>query len=216
MIPKSLTHSPPISPPSSNELLTQAIDFINQYYKSFESSKIDEHLARVNGIAQEIDVTGSYQLTTEELVFGAKQAWRNAPRCIGRIQWSNLQVFDARKCRTAEDMFQFVCAHLKFASNGGNLRSAITVFPQRTDGQHDFRVWNSQLIRYAGYQMGDDRIIGDPANVEFTEICVQLGWTPKYGSFDVLPLILQANGEDPELFEIPPELILEVEIEHPQ
>ncbi|TSK49641.1 Nitric oxide synthase, inducible [Bagarius yarrelli] len=214
MNPKSLTRSPPVSPPS-NELLIQAIDFINHYYKSFKSSRVDEHLARVNEVAQEIDVNGSYQLTTEELVFGAKQAWRNAPRCIGRIQWSNLQVFDARKCRTTEDMFQFLCAHLKFASNGGNIRSAITVFPQRTDGQHDFRVWNSQLIRYAGYQTGDGRIIGDPANVDFTEICVQLGWTPKYGSFDVLPLILQANGEDPELYEIPAELILEVEIEHP-
>ncbi|GAA6088760.1 nitric oxide synthase, inducible-like, partial [Tachysurus ichikawai] len=92
MNPKSLTRSPPISTTSSNDLLTQAIDFINQYYKSFKSSKIDEHLARVNEVAQEIDVTGTYQLNNEELVFGAKQAWRNAPRCIGRIQWSNLQV----------------------------------------------------------------------------------------------------------------------------
>lgn len=49
-------------------------------------------------------------------------------------------------------------------------RSAITVFPQRTDGQHDFRVWNSQLIRYAGYKMTDGTIIGDPASVDFTEV----------------------------------------------
>ncbi|XP_060753750.1 nitric oxide synthase 2b, inducible [Neoarius graeffei] len=216
MTPKSLIRSSPVSPPSTNELLTQAIDFINQYYKSFKISKIDEHLARVNEVANEIDATGTYQLTPDELAFGAKQAWRNAPRCIGRIQWSNLQMFDARKCRTAKEMFQHLCSHIKFATNGGNIRSAITVFPQRTDGQHDFRVWNSQLVKYAGYQMEDGHVIGDPASVEFTEICVQLGWTPKYGSFDVLPLILQANGEDPELFEIPPELILEVEIEHPQ
>lgn len=38
--------------------------------------------------------------------------------------FSAFQVFDARKCKTAEDMFQFLCAHLKFASNGGNLRYA--------------------------------------------------------------------------------------------
>lgn len=49
-------------------------------------------------------------------------------------------------------------------------RSAITVFPQRTDGKHDFRVWNSQLIRYAGYQMPDGSIVGDPASVEFTQV----------------------------------------------
>ncbi|KAK2831742.1 hypothetical protein Q7C36_016828 [Tachysurus vachellii] len=205
-----------ISPNSSDELLKQATDFINQYYKSFKTAKIDEYLTRVNGVTREIDATGTYQLTTEELTYGAKQAWRNAPRCIGRIQWSNLKVFDARKCSTTKEMFQLLCSHLKFATNGGNIRSAITMFPQRTDGQHDFRIWNSQLIKYAGYQTTDGSVIGDPANVEFTDICIHLGWMPKYGSFDVLPLVLQANGEDPDLFEIPPELLLEVEIEHPK
>lgn len=38
--------------------------------------------------------TSTYQLTETELVFGAKLAWRNATRCIGRIQWSKLQVCD--------------------------------------------------------------------------------------------------------------------------
>lgn len=49
-------------------------------------------------------------------------------------------------------------------------RSAITIFPPRTDGKHDFRVWNNQLIRYAGYKQPDGQILGDPANVEFTEV----------------------------------------------
>lgn len=49
-------------------------------------------------------------------------------------------------------------------------RSVITVFPQRTDGDHDFRVWNGQLIKYAGYQMEDGSVIGDPAGVEFTQV----------------------------------------------
>lgn len=44
------------------------------------------------------------------------------------------------------------------------------MFPQRTDGKHDFRVWNAQLIRYAGYQMPDGTILGDPASVEFTQV----------------------------------------------
>lgn len=52
-------------------------------------------------------------------------------------------------------------------------RSAITIFPQRIDGKHDFRVWNNQLIRYAGYKGPDDQIHGDPANVEFTEVCLK-------------------------------------------
>jgi hypothetical protein len=44
------------------------------------------------------------------------------------------------------------------------------VFPARTDGKHDFRVWNQQFIRYAGYKQEDGSIVGDPANVELTEV----------------------------------------------
>ncbi|XP_028855964.1 nitric oxide synthase 2b, inducible [Denticeps clupeoides] len=216
MNPKTLIRSPLDAPISTGELMTQAIDFINQYYKSLRVLKTEEHLCRVKKVALEIDATGTYQLTPDELAFGAKQAWRNAPRCIGRIQWSNLQMFDARKCRTAREMFSFLCDHIKFATNGGNLRSAITIFPQRSDGKHDFRVWNSQLLKYAGYLMPDGSVQGDPSSVDFTEVCVRLGWKPKYGRFDVLPLVLQASGEDPEVFEIPPELVLEVPMEHPE
>jgi len=49
-------------------------------------------------------------------------------------------------------------------------RSAITVFPQRMDGDHDFRVWNGQLLKYAGYRMEDGSVIGDPAGVELTQV----------------------------------------------
>ncbi len=50
-------------------------------------------------------------------------------------------------------------------------RSAITIFPQRTDGKHDYRIWNPQLISYAGYRSSSDgTVIGDPQNAEFTEV----------------------------------------------
>lgn len=58
-------------------------------------------------------------------------------------------------------------------------RSAITIFPQRTDGKHDFRVWNTQLIRYAGYKQPDGSVLGDPANVELTEVTLYLTLTLK-------------------------------------
>uniref|UniRef100_A0A8B9GEZ8 Nitric oxide synthase n=1 Tax=Amazona collaria TaxID=241587 RepID=A0A8B9GEZ8_9PSIT len=217
MTPKGLVRGARDEPVPPAELLPQAVDFIKQYYNSSkEKPKIDEHLARLETVTKEIETTGTYHLTEEELIFAAKQAWRNAPRCIGRIQWSNLQVFDARDCKTAKEMFEHLCRHIQYATNNGNIRSAITIFPQRTDGKHDFRVWNSQLIRYAGYQMPDGSVIGDPASVEFTQLCIELGWKPKYGRFDVVPLVLQANGQDPEIFEIPPEIVLEVPMEHPK
>lgn len=31
-------------------------------------------------------------------------------------------MFDARKCRTTKEMFQSLCNHIKFATNGGNIR----------------------------------------------------------------------------------------------
>ncbi|TWW60210.1 Nitric oxide synthase, brain [Takifugu flavidus] len=211
---------------SKEELLKLATDFIDQYYTSIKSEGGGKdlengygskaHTDRLEEVTKEIEATGTYQLKDTELIYGAKHAWRNAARCVGRIQWSKLQVFDARDCTTAHGMYNYICNHIKYATNKGNLRSAITIFPPRTDGKHDFRVWNSQLIRYAGYKQPDGQILGDPANVEFTEICMQLGWKAPKGRFDVLPLLLQANGNDPELFEIPEDLVLEVPIIHPK
>ncbi|XP_036382379.1 nitric oxide synthase, brain isoform X1 [Megalops cyprinoides] len=201
---------------TKEELLPLAKDFIDQYYTSIKRFNSKAHTDRLEEVTKEIEMTGSYQLKDNELIYGAKHAWRNAARCVGRIQWSKLQVFDARDCTTAHGMFNYICNHIKYATNKGNLRSAITIFPQRTDGKHDFRVWNSQLIRYAGYKQPDGSVLGDPASVELTEICIQQGWKAPRGRFDVLPLLLQAHGNDPELFEIPDDLILEVPITHPK
>lgn len=50
------------------------------------------HKNRLLQIQKEIEESGTYQLSETELTYGAKLAWRNAYRCIGRIQWSKLQV----------------------------------------------------------------------------------------------------------------------------
>ena len=43
-------------------------------------------------------------------------------------------------------------------------------------------------------------------------------WTPpsEQGEFDILPLVLQAKGGDPEMFELPPDLIIEAVLTHPE
>ncbi|XP_033620353.1 nitric oxide synthase, endothelial isoform X2 [Fukomys damarensis] len=215
VFPRKPQGRPSQSPPPPELLLGQAKDFINQYYSSIKRSGSLAHEHRLQEVEAEVVATGTYQLRESELVFGAKQAWRNAPRCVGRIQWGKLQVFDARDCRSAQEMFTYICNHIKYATNRGNLRSAITVFPQRSPVHGDFRIWNNQLVRYAGYRQQDGSVRGDPANVEITELCVQYGWTPGNGRFDVLPLLLQAPDEPPELFTLPPELVLEVPLEHP-
>nr|AAW88577.1 nitric oxide synthase 2 [Lymnaea stagnalis] len=209
-------HGPPDAPRSKEELLLHAKDFINQYFTSFEMNKTRAHFHRLGEINDLIEKSGTYDLTMAELTFGAKHAWRNAPGCIGRSQWSKLQVFDAREIETPREMFEALCSHIRYATNEGKIRSTITIFPQRKEGRPDFRVWNTQLISYAGYKLGDGKVIGDPANVEFTEMCVEMGWKPKHGMFDLLPLVLSAAENSPEYFELPTELVLEVTLKHPE
>lgn len=54
--------------------------------------KSPAHETRLQQIQKDIEATGTYHLTETELIYGAKLAWRNSARCIGRIQWSKLQV----------------------------------------------------------------------------------------------------------------------------
>ncbi len=52
----------------------------------------EEYEKRVAEVTELVRATGSYTHTFDELLFGARTGWRNAPRCIGRIQWNNLKV----------------------------------------------------------------------------------------------------------------------------
>lgn len=51
--------------------------------------------------------------------------------------------------------------------------------------------------------------------VELTDLCTKLGWRSKRTEWDILPLVVSANGQDPDLFEYPPDLVVEVTITHP-
>ncbi|XP_068629957.1 nitric oxide synthase-like [Battus philenor] len=204
------------TPRTPEEIYKDAQIFLKEYFASIRRENSEAHIARLKEIEAELKEKGTYDLKTAELVFGAKLAWRNATRCIGRIQWKKLQTFDCREVTTASGMFEALCNHIKYATNKGNIRSAITIFPQRTDGNHDYRIWNPQLISYAGYVEPDGSIVGDPARVEFTEVCMKLGWKSARTPWDILPLVLSADGKDPEFFDIPREIIMEVEMEHPR
>ncbi|KAI1293695.1 Nitric oxide synthase [Halotydeus destructor] len=209
------------TPRSQAEVINYARNFFDQYYASIKRLNSDSHEQRWAAIVGQVQSTGSYQLTETELIFGAKLAWRNAARCIGRIQWSKLQVFDFRFISTPREMFEAICNHIKYATNKGNLRSAITIFPQREgDGKNDYRVWNSQLVAYAGYSDNEEpnRIIGDPSNLEFTQasLCEKLGWKGNRTRWDILPLLLSAEGQDPVMFTIPDDLVLRVQLKHPK
>lgn len=107
---------------TKDQLFPLAKEFLDQYYSSIKRFGSKAHMDRLEEVNKEIESTSTYQLKDTELIYGAKHAWRNASRCVGRIQWSKLQVFDARDCTTAHGMFNYICNHVKYATNKGNLR----------------------------------------------------------------------------------------------
>ncbi len=157
--------------------------------------------------------TGSWEPSTEELTFAARLAWRNSVRCVGRMFWPSLKVFDARAARSTDEMFDAILSHIDWATNGGDIRPAITVFSP--DGPQK-RILNGQLILYAGYRQAGGKVLGDPKNVALTDLALKLGWRGTGTPFDVLPLILRLGDSAPQLYRIPPEKILSVSIRHPE
>lgn len=172
---------------------------------------------RVAQVSDEIQQTGTYTATREELIHGARVAWRNSARCIGRLHWDTLAVRDLRDLDTPEAIFDAIVEHMRLSTNGGRIRPLISIFAAQRPDQRGIRIWNSQLIRYAGYRQSDGSVLGDPLNVELTEVLRGLGWRrARQTAFDVLPLVIQVPGQAPKVFELPAEAVLEVPIQHPE
>ncbi|MEN2465779.1 nitric oxide synthase oxygenase [Ornithinibacillus sp. JPR2-1] len=196
------------------KLINEAIRFIKACYDELQLSE-EQQQERIKEIEKEILQTGSYTHKTFELTHGAKMAWRNSNRCIGRLLWDTLHVFDERDIQTADEAFDRLKRHIEFATNNGKIRSAITIFPPRKNGKDPLRIWNHQLVRYAGYAEGE-QVIGDSTSIKFTKMCQELGWESKKSPFDILPLVIQEDGKAPTLYNLPEEMIKEVPIAHPE
>ena len=86
--------------PSSNVNFILKLGSIQNYlYRCFRSK---EFHSRWEHVLHEINSSGTYELSNEELKFGVQTAWRNASRCSARIQWKNLvstfALFTAGSC----------------------------------------------------------------------------------------------------------------------
>ncbi|MEU8174427.1 nitric oxide synthase oxygenase [Microbispora hainanensis] len=169
---------------------------------------------RLREVLAEIDQTGTYTHTTSELTFGARVAWRNSNRCIGRLYWKSLQVRDRRHVDTADGVAEECVEHLRAATGRGRIRPTITVFAPDRPGERAPRILNDQLIRYAGYTREDGSVLGDPANAEITKRALRMGWRGEGTRFDVLPLVVEAKGAL-VMREVPDEVVLEVPLRHP-
>jgi nitric-oxide synthase len=196
-----------------SDLTTEAREFLELMARE---TGIPSLPARLAEIRSEIEREGTYQHTDAELEHGAKVAWRNSTRCIGRLHWKTLIVRDLRHLDTPAAIFDGILEHLRLATNGGRIRPMISIFPQRRPGVPGIRIWNPQLVRYAGYRQPDGSVTGDPQHVEITEAIQALGWRGLGGPFDFLPIVIQMPGERPAWFELPEGAVLEVPLSHPE
>jgi nitric-oxide synthase, bacterial len=198
--------------------LYQALEFLEGYYGEAEPEQPFEQ--RLRQVRDEIAATGTYRHTPAELAYGAQVAWRNSARCIGRLYWQSLRVRDLRHVEDPAQIAAESVRHLREATRGGSIRSTITVFAPDAPDRPGPRIHNEQLIRYAGHRAADGTVLGDPRMAEFTDRVTRMGWRPpaEPGRFDVLPLLISGAGEadgDARLFELPPDAVLEVPLEHP-
>jgi len=199
---------PPVDPAAAEE-------FLRLYHA--ECAGAGSLQARLDEIRAQLEQSGTYAHTAAELTFGARVAWRNSSRCIGRLYWRSLRVRDRRHVTAAEQVASEAFAHLREATNAGRIRPTVTVFAASTPLEDGPRIWNEQLICYAGYRQPDGTVVGDPRNAGLTDAARRLGWPGGAGTpFDLLPLVVQAPSQPPRLFELPRDAVLEVPLNHPR
>lgn len=199
----------PVDPAAAEEFLRQV------YAETEPGVPLADRLRQVRA---EIDRSGTYTHTMHELVFGARVAWRNSARCIGRLYWQSLQVRDLRHLHDPADVAQESVGHLRAATRGGKIRSTMTVFAPDAPGRPGPRIRNDQLVRYAGHRNPDGTVTGDPGQADFTDHVVGMGWPRPQpaGRFDVLPLLITGPDGRSRLFDVPPDAVHEVPLRHPE
>lgn len=162
-------------------------------------------------------VAGQDYLEPQELAYACQVAWRNSARCIGRLSWRSLRLLDRRNLTDEDSIFEALVEHIRLATNGGRILPFVSVFASFRGPDSCIRIWNHELISYAGYRAPDGTILGDPLNERITARALELGWDPgERTAFDPLPLIIQIGRRPPRLYEIPRDTILEVRLVHPQ
>jgi nitric-oxide synthase len=199
---------------AAGQVVGRAEQFITMFH---EENNLGSPEHRLRQVRREIEFSGSYWHTPAELTFGARVAWRNSSRCIGRLYWHSLRVRDRREVFTAKDVAAEAVTHLREATNGGRIRPMITVFAPDTPEAPGPRIISSQVARYAGYDMVGGGVVGDPSNAVITRMARDLGWPGGRppGRFDLLPLLVQEAGAPVTMHDIPADAVLEVPLEHP-
>ena len=216
-------HLEPVSSPSvtamRDETVTSApVDpraaeyFIRMFHDSHPGS-VGKRLAEVRAAIAE---TGTYRHTAAELSYGARVALRDSGWCTSGVPWRQLKIRDLRGLRNAAAVAAECVAHLRLACADGKIKPLVSVFAPDTPSAPGPRVWNDQLVRYAGYRT-DDTVIGDRRYAGLTDAVCRMGWQPptRRGRFDRLPLVVETAHEGPNIFGVPTDAAADIALGHP-
>lgn len=202
---------------SSWERRVEAEEFLREFQR--ETGQPDaEFRSRLKSVRRSLRRHGFYEHSPAELEFGARTAWRNSARCIGRLTWRSLEVIDRRAVTEPDEIAMHTLDHMREACARGSIRSMITIFPPVRGSALPPWIENRQVVQYAGHQLRDGGILGDPMTAEFTRTAAAMGWRPsgRPGRFDVLPLMIRGSDGHRRIYPIPDRCIREVAIRHPR
>ncbi|QMU80193.1 nitric oxide synthase oxygenase [Streptacidiphilus sp. PB12-B1b] len=195
---------------SAEAVLAAAEEFVRHFDRegpvNGETGYPDGVEARLREVRAAVSAHGSYEHTPEELTFGARVAWRNSARCIGRLYWHSLTVRDLRWARHPDDIAEQCSEHLRLATNKGRIRPVVSVFAPDRPGRPAARILSPQLVHYTD----------DPDSARLLARARDLGWQGGKEPFDLMPLLVQAAPyRRPEHYDLPPDAVLEVPLSHP-
>lgn len=99
----------------------------------------------------------------------------------------------------------------------GILSCVVFAFAPKRPNRLGHKVWNQQLLAFAGYRQEDGTILGDPMTASLTDAIIALGWEPPAirTRWDLLPLVTVADGDVPFITPIPADAFPVVNISHP-
>ncbi|WP_159974511.1 nitric oxide synthase oxygenase [Roseobacter cerasinus] len=202
---------------SALERREEARSFLDAFHDATEASN-SVRQRRWSTVRRDLAKYGFYRHTPEELAFGARLAWRNHGRCIGRLFWESLDVVDCRDIRSPEAIASRMHDHLIEAHGDGRIRSVISVFPPVEGNQLPAWIDSPQIIQYACHAGPKGRLIGDRQNAEATRTACAMGWEPpaRLGQFDLLPWFIRDEDDQRHRIDLTSGVVREVAIMHPE
>jgi nitric-oxide synthase len=201
---------------SALERQEEARAFLDTFHDTIGAGQKERQRRRAE-VRRELSRHRYYEHTPEELAFGARLAWRNHGRCIGRLLWESLEVVDCRAYDAPEAIAERMSDHLDQAFGGGRIRPVISIFPPVMGDHPAAWIESPQITQYACHVLPDGSLLGDRQNVEATRIARSMGWKPpeQPGRFDLLPYFVRDKKDQRIMIEAPKEQVREVPIIHP-